>query len=93
MAVVVTTPVRARAMVVADRLSLLRWRFGNRVRIRPSGTDGRVEVELRSASTRSLAGDIAGFGGSVEVLEPTVIRDLLAEIARELGQLYGRAGG
>jgi len=88
----IRAPVRARAMVAADRLSLLRWRFGNRVRIGPSGADGRVEVELRSASTRSLSGEIAGFGGSVEVLEPAVIRDLLAEIARELGQLYDRAG-
>ena len=67
-------PVRARAMVAPDGLRLLRWVFGRRVHIGPSADDGRVEVELRSASTRALAGEIAGFGASVEVVEPEGIR-------------------
>jgi len=81
-------PVRAQAVVDQDSLSLLRWVFGSRVRIGPSRADGRVEVELRSASARSLAGELAGFAASVEVLEPDEIRALLAGIARELGRLY-----
>jgi len=84
------TPVKARAVVSADRISLVRWLFGNRVRIGPAAPDGRVEVELRSASGRALAGEIAGFGASVEVLEPEEIRDHLADIARDLSGLYLR---
>jgi predicted DNA-binding transcriptional regulator YafY len=83
------TPARARAIVEPTVLSLLRWVFGRRVRIGPSGASGRVEVELRSASMRALAGEIAGFGGSIEVLEPEEIREYLAQIGRELVDIYG----
>jgi predicted DNA-binding transcriptional regulator YafY len=83
------TPARARATVDPSGLSLLRYVFGKRLRIGPAIDNGRVEVELRSANTRALAGEIAGFGGSVEVLEPEEIRTLLAEIGSELESLYG----
>jgi predicted DNA-binding transcriptional regulator YafY len=81
-------PVRARALVIPDTLPVLRWVLGRRVRIGPAGPDGRVEVEVRSASARSLAGELAGFGAGVEVLEPGDVRDLLAGIAAELTGLY-----
>jgi predicted DNA-binding transcriptional regulator YafY len=84
----VRAPVSARAMVDPDLLSMLRWRFARRLRIGPAGTDGRVEVELRSSSARALAGEIAGFAGALEVIEPADIRRLLAEIGRELAGLY-----
>lgn len=48
-----------------------------------------MEVELRSASVRALAGEIAGFGRSIEVLEPEEIRTHLAGIGSELEHLYG----
>ena len=83
------SPASARAIVEAETLSLLRFVFGKRLRIGPPGANGKVEVELRSANTRALAGEIAGFGHSVEVLEPEEIREYLAEIGRELGNLYG----
>lgn len=83
------SPARARAMIDPETLSLLRWVFGRRLRIGPPGADGKVEIELRSTTTRALAGEIAGFGKLVEVLEPLEIREHLAEIARELGDLYG----
>ena len=47
-------PVRARALVKAEYVSLLRWLFNNRLRIGPAARDGRVEVELRSSSARAL---------------------------------------
>jgi predicted DNA-binding transcriptional regulator YafY len=83
------TPARARAIVNPDSLSLLRWVFARRLRIGPPYSDGRVEIELRSANTRALAGEIAGFGGTIEVLEPQEIREHLREIAHELSDLYG----
>ncbi len=81
-------PCRARAMVDPDSVSLVRWVFGNNVRIGPAADDGRIEVELRSSSSRALAGQISGFGNLVEVIEPKEIRQLLAGIARELSETY-----
>lgn len=82
-------PVRARARVEPDTLPAVRWVFRTRVRIGPSGEDGRVEVELRGYGERSLAGEIAGFGAGVEVVEPASVRDLLSDIARQLSAVYG----
>jgi predicted DNA-binding transcriptional regulator YafY len=83
------SPARARAVVDRNDLQLLRWVFGRRVRIGPPDPDGRIEVELRSTNIRSLAGEVAGFGRSIEVLEPDEIRGHLAQIGRELSGLYG----
>ena len=50
--------------------------------------DGRVEVEIRSHNEQSVAGELAGFGALVEVLEPAGVRDRLAVLAGELSALY-----
>jgi predicted DNA-binding transcriptional regulator YafY len=81
-------PLRARAWAQPAMVPLCRWVLGTRVRIGPSGRDGRVEVELRGHSIRSLAGEIAGFGAGLEVIEPAELRDLLAEIGAELAKTY-----
>jgi len=51
--------------------------------------DGRVDVELRSYSPQMIAGQLAGFGGRVEVLSPQEVRDHLSRIAGELTEVYG----
>jgi predicted DNA-binding transcriptional regulator YafY len=63
--------------------------FGNRVRIGPTGDDGRVEIELRGHNLHSLAAEIAGLGAGLEIVEPVELRVKLAEIASELADLYG----
>lgn len=65
--------------------------MGTRVRVGPSGPDSRTEVERRGHSPRSLAAEPAGFGGSIEVLDPPEVRDHLAGIARELAAMYSFA--
>ena len=70
-------------------MPLLRWVLGNRVRIGPAGADGRAEVELRGHSERALAGELAGLGAGLEVLEPPELRTLLSRIAAELTAVYG----
>jgi predicted DNA-binding transcriptional regulator YafY len=82
------TPLHARALATTDTVPICRWVLGNRVQIGPTGPDGRVEVELRGQTVRSLAGEIAGLGGGLEVVEPVELRELLAEIAGELADLY-----
>ena len=83
------TPVTAHALSRSDAVWICRSVFGNRVKIGPPGADGRVEVEIRGHSARSLAAEVAGLGALVEVLDPPEVREVLAGIAGELMGLYG----
>jgi predicted DNA-binding transcriptional regulator YafY len=82
------TSVWGRGTIAAESVSLLRMMFGNRVRIGTPTTDGRVEVEIGSAHLRALAGELAGLGAMLEIEEPPELRDLLADIGRQLADLY-----
>jgi predicted DNA-binding transcriptional regulator YafY len=82
------TPIIATARVTPDSVPTLRWILGTRVRIGPAGDDGRIGVELRGHNVRSLAGEIAGFGSAVEVLDPPGVRHLLGVIGTELAETY-----
>ncbi len=82
------TPTTASALVAPDAVALCRWVFANRVRIGPPAPDGRVEMEFRGQSTRSLAGELAGFGAVIEIQDPPEVRDQLGRIGRELSALY-----
>ena len=86
-------PLRVRALADPDVVGLLRMMFGTRVRIGPTVPEGRVEVEVRGHHVPALAGELAGLGGRVEVLEPDEVRDRLAEIAAELAGVYGAGMG
>ena len=81
-------PARVRAAAAKDVLSTLRFVFGSRLLIGPARDDSYVEVEIRGLNPRALAGEIAGFGAAVEVLEPSGVRDLMTSIANELCALY-----
>jgi predicted DNA-binding transcriptional regulator YafY len=85
------TPLRARAVVDPAALGVLRWILGTRLAIGPPDGRGRVEVELRGQSERTLAGEIAGLGSAVEVLEPVSMRHQLSALGRQLATLYGEA--
>jgi predicted DNA-binding transcriptional regulator YafY len=85
-------PLHARCLADPDAVSLLRMMFGPRLRIGPPAPDGRVEVELRGHHVPALAGQLAGLGARVEVLEPPEVRERLAEVAGELASLYRGSG-
>jgi predicted DNA-binding transcriptional regulator YafY len=82
------TPVRAKALASSDGVWILRYVLGARVRIGPAGADGRAEVELRGHSVVALAGEIAGLGDMVEVLDPPELRARLRQVGTELLDLY-----
>jgi predicted DNA-binding transcriptional regulator YafY len=82
-------PMRVRAATEPTNVPLLRWVFADRVRIGPAGPDGRVALELRGSSVRALAGELAGFGAIVEVLDPPEVREHLARLGAELAATYG----
>jgi hypothetical protein len=67
----------------------LRWVFDTKVRVGPTRPDGRVDVEVAGPHVAALAGQLGGFGGRVEVFEPTELRDELARIGAELCERYG----
>ncbi len=81
-------PVVVAATLGPDRLDLCRWLFGSRLRIGPSGSSGRVAVEIRGRSERSLIGELAGFGAGIEVISPAGIRHGLGRVGQELASLY-----
>lgn len=82
-------PLRARGLADPDVLPYLRYVLGTRVAIGPVADDGRASVELRGHSVRALAAELAGFGGSLEVVEPAELREVLAAVGQELVARYG----
>ncbi len=87
----VRTPVVVRALVDLQAMPLVRYALGARLRIGMAIGDGRAEVEIRGQSERALAGELAGFGRVVEVIEPQGVRAHLAAVAAELSRLYAGA--
>lgn len=81
-------PVTASFRTAPDTVPLLRHVFGPRVKIGRAGPD-EVAMELRGYSVRSIGGEIAGFGGAIEVDDPPELRDLLGRIGGELAAAYG----
>jgi predicted DNA-binding transcriptional regulator YafY len=78
----------------ADAIHGLRALFGTRLSVGEPEPEGRVHVEIRSWSARNLAGELAGFGRSVEVLDPPEVGWELARIGDELRERYaGRPTG
>jgi predicted DNA-binding transcriptional regulator YafY len=79
----------ATARVEAHAVPWLRGAFGTRLTVAEPAPGGRVLVELRGWSAHTIASELAGFGGLVEVLGPPEVRAELAALAADLGLLYG----
>ena len=77
-------PVRARGTATTDVVGLLRMMFGTNVSIGPTDARGRVEIEVAGAHVEALAGELAGLGARVEIVDPPAVRDRLVQIATEL---------
>lgn len=89
---------KAEAELVADvaaapeAMPFLRYSFGGQLRVGPTRTDGRIDVGVSGQSLPSLAANLAGFGGLIEVLEPAELRARLLTIGTELIDVYGARG-
>jgi len=82
-------PVRVRAAANADAIRLLRWVLDTKISVGPARPDGRIDIEVRGESIDAIAGQLAGFGARLEVFEPEAVREQMAQIAGELGAIYG----
>lgn len=85
---------RVRVRVASHMLGPLTWLYAGRHTVEGILDDGRTELLLRDTSELAAAGQLAGFGAAIEVVDPSEI--MLAEFARigaELVERYGVAGG
>ncbi len=84
-------PLEAMAAAEEWVVGVCRYVLGSRMSIGSTRPDGRIEIALRGHDVASLAGELAGFGSALEVLEPSELRDQLARTGRELTATYGEA--
>jgi predicted DNA-binding transcriptional regulator YafY len=82
------SPLRVEALVDPEVVGLLRWVVDRGMQVGEPGPDGRVAVTLVGSDVVSLAGQLAGFGRAVEVTSPASVRDRLAQLGRELAEIY-----
>ena len=82
------TPFRASARCRPEMVWLCRRVLGTRIHIGAAEDDGRVRIEIRGHNLMSLAGEIAGLGAHLEVVEPPELRAELARIGAELTAAY-----
>ncbi len=83
------THFEVRALIDPEAMGPLRWLFGRQVTVAGTVPDGRLDVRVGAQSARAFAGQVAGLGAWVELLDPpTEIVDELRRIARELQQRY-----
>jgi predicted DNA-binding transcriptional regulator YafY len=81
---------RARGRAMPDAVQLLRWMFGSKVSLGPPEGDGRIPFAVSGRDAWTLAGQLAGLGGRVEVSEPEAVIERLAELGAELVATYAR---
>lgn len=97
--------VRARLRLPRRHLWVLRDHFGSYLRVlddRADATGGdhadrssdeTIEVSVAAHTARSIAEQLAGWGGTVQVLEPESVRRELAAIGAELFDSYSSPPG
>lgn len=85
------TPLEARATCAPGGLDVLRMGFGGRLEVGGSTADGRIEVVIRGHDEHTLAGELAGLVGWIEVTGPPGVRNHLASIGAALAERYGSA--
>ncbi len=84
------SPVDATVLVPARLVPVLRDRFGRHCTVAGGpDADGRVRLRVAAHTVRSVAEQLAGFGGAVEVTEPAAVRAELAAIGAELVAAHG----
>ena len=82
--------VAATVLVPARLVPVLQTVFGRHCSVVGARDDGRQELQVAAHTVRSVAEQLAGLGGAVEVLEPGEVRAELARIGAELVERHSR---
>jgi predicted DNA-binding transcriptional regulator YafY len=85
--------ISATVLIPERFLPVLRDQFGRHCEPLETLADGRVRARIAAHMALSIAETVAGWGDTVEVLEPESVRAELARLGTELVQRYGRAAG
>ncbi|MEU6786409.1 WYL domain-containing protein [Nonomuraea angiospora] len=76
-------------VLIAERfLPVLRHQFGRHCEVERVEKDGRVRARVAAPMALSIAEQLAGWGTTVEVVEPEEVRVQLARIGSELVERY-----
>ncbi len=79
----------ATLLIDARLTPVLRTHFGRHCEVLSTSPDGRARVRVAAHTPRSIAEQLAGWGDTVEVIEPSSVRAELARIGAELTDRYG----
>ena len=71
-----------------DVVHILHWMFDRQLHVGETGADGRIAVTIGCQSVERCAAEIAGLGARVEVTAPPQARAHLAQLARDLSEIY-----
>jgi predicted DNA-binding transcriptional regulator YafY len=86
------SPLSATVLIAERLVPVLRTQFGRHCEVLEKLEDGRARVRVAAPLALSIAETIAGWGATVEVLEPDSVRAELARLGGELVAQYGTAG-
>lgn len=78
----------ATVLIDAHALPVLRTQFGRHCEPLATHNDGRARVRVGAPTALSVAERLAGWGATVEVLEPDTVKTELARLGAELVQRY-----
>lgn len=78
----------ATVLIAGRLLPVLHKQFGRHCEVLETLDDGRVRVRVAAPMALSIAETIAGWGATVEVLEPDAVKDELARLGSELVARY-----
>ena len=77
-----------RASARARFVPILRDQFGRHCHVDGESADGRARVRLAAPTPLDIARHLAGWGATIEVVEPRSVQTELARIGTELADRY-----
>jgi predicted DNA-binding transcriptional regulator YafY len=89
----VRAPVTVQVRADPDTAEILRYMFGRRMVEGATDPDGRINAELRGHSEETVARQLAGLAGQVEICSPARVRQQLADIGHALVRHYAEPAG
>jgi hypothetical protein len=79
----------AATVLISERyLWVLQDRMGRHCEVIGPVEDGRIKVRVTAPTPLMIAQHLAGWGGSIEVLDPLSVQSELARLGQELTARY-----
>ena len=82
--------VSATVLIAARLVPVVQSHFGRHCVVHGTEPDGRTRLSVSAHTSVSIAEQLAGWGSTVEVVDPPAVRQELARIGQELSERYAR---